>query len=642
MNKLKKTFYVTTPIYYVTAKPHLGTLYSTLIADVVARWQRMLGNDVFFLTGTDEHGQKVAQAAAQAAKPPKEFVDSFIPAYKDLWKEYELGYSHFIRTTDKAHEQTVEKIIKKLIARSDIYKSTYHGWYCTPCETFVTEAQAQVAQAPLCPQCQRQTTAVSEESYFFKLSAYQDKLLAFYEQHKDWIVPQERSHEVMSFVKSGLKDLSISRMRSKVSWGIPFPGDDEQVVYVWIDALANYISAVGYMQPGHEQEFARWWPANVQILGKDIIRFHAVYWPAFLMALELELPRKLLVHGWIKVDEKKMSKSLGNVIDPHELSRHFGVEPIRYYLMRQIPVNQDGNFSIIDVEQHIAADLADSLGNLLNRMTMLALQHQTAHITAPRVWTSAAQQLQSSCHATVQEYQHLMSNYSFHHALARLWEFIDEVNKFFHEQEPWKVVKEDREKFLEIIAATAHSLRTIAYLLWPIMPSKTEQLLGALGCTMRFGEDMITPLCTDEWRVGMTLRQIEVLFEKPEVGVYEKSLENKEKPIMHEYISIEDVMKIQLMVGTIRSCESLEKSDKLYKLEVDFGDFGKRQILAGVKKFFTPEQLVEKQTIFIFNLAPRKMMGLESQGMMLVVEDAHGKLQMTTIGVPVPNGTRLR
>ncbi len=631
----KNHFYVTTPIYYGTAKPHLGSLYSTLIADVIDRWHRLKGEDTYFLTGTDEHGQKILQAAQKANMSPKKFVDSFIAAYQEAWNTYSIDYDQFIRTTDPHHIKGVQDLIKKLLDQGDIYKGTYKGWYCTPCETFITEARE---GSTACPSCGRPTDEVAEESYFFKLSAYEDKLLKFYNDNPQFIVPHERANEVLSFVQAGLKDLSISR--TTISWGVPFPNDPEHVVYVWVDALCNYITAIGYGDSKRKAELARWWPANVQVLGKDIIRFHAVYWPAMLMAAGLEAPKQLLVHGWIKVNAQKMSKSLGNVVDPMELAQTYGAEQIRYYLIRHIAVNQDGDFNIVDLEQTINADLANSLGNLLNRMVSVAHKREVHTIAPIKKWSPTSLALRDAADKTVEEYENHMAAHEFHLALARLWKFIHEVNRYFHDQEPWKV--KEHEQFVEIMSATCHSLRTIAVLLWPILPGKMSELLASIGHDFDVQKDSLKSLELSTWHEAFTLKKIDLLFKKIEPQEPMVSEQEQKQDVLDTSISIDDLMKVEMRVGEIKEAESVPQSDKLIKMQVDFGEHGKRQILAGIRKSILPEDLVGKKTVFAFNLKPRKMMGMESQGMLLVAKDAADKVHLTLIDGDVPNGTRLQ
>ena len=637
----KNKFYVTTPIYYVTAKPHLGHLYSTVIADVLARWHKLKNNRVFFLTGTDEFGQKIAQAAEKAGKKPQEFVDGFIDAYKTVWRDYEIKYDIFMRTTSEFHVKAVQNWILQLMEKGDIYKSFYKGWYCTHCETFVTEHE-QSETAPDCPSCGRPTHQVAEEAYFFKLSAYQDKLLKFYEENPNFIIPKERAQEVINFVKAGLKDLSISR--TTVKWGVPFPNDDKHVTYVWADALNNYITAIGYGQKGKENEFNLWWPADVQVMGKDILRFHAIYWPAFLMASDLALPKHLLVHGWFKVGTQKMSKSLGNVVDPLELYKAYGADPVRYYLMRQMAITHDGEFGIDDLEQKISSDLADDLGNLLNRMVTLAQKYNLNQITPTATWSSSAQELYQESLAMNNEFQVHMNEFMFHMALARLWRFINQVNAYFHAQEPWKVAQKDPEKFKEIISATAHALHAIAILLWPVMPHKMEQLLASLGVELNLQKNNIEPLAHDTWNKIFMFKKIENLFVKPEPISNDNAAPVKQEtaPVNDESITIDEFAKVHLMVGTIEECQEIEQSDKLYKMQVNFGALGMRQILSGVRKHFKVEDLKGKQAVFVVNLKPRKMLGLESQGMMLTAEDADKKLSIVSPHVQVPNGTKLK
>lgn len=636
-------FYVTTPIYYATAAPHLGSLYSTLLADVAARWNKLLGKKVFFLTGTDEHGQKIAQAAQKSGKEPKEFVDSFIDAYKNAWHDFHIEYDKFIRTTDKEHTEAVQKWLSDLIKKGEIYKNTYEGWYCTPCETFITEKDLDEhsKEVPKCPSCGRETSFVSEECYFFKLSAYQEKLLKLYKDHPDFVIPKERLNEVIRFVESGLKDLCISR--TTVTWGIPFPGDERHVTYVWADALNNYITAIGYGDPSREKEFNYWWPADLQVLGKDILRFHAVYWPAFLMATGIELPKHLLAHGWIKINQQKMSKSFGNVVNPKDLLTVYGADPVRYYLVSQLAITQDAEYSTQALEQTISADLANDIGNLLNRTIVLAEKNNLLKISVVKEFSKESEELRQDSIAMINEYSDYMNNCHYHLAIARLRNFSAKVNAYFHAQEPWKVAKTDFEKFKEVISVTCHGLEIIAKLLWPVMPEKMNELLDRIGTKFEISINQVDELLKSNWRNEFLLKLGETLFIKYEQKVMEEKKEQViEQKEQMDFIGIEDFIKVKLAVGTIEECEEVEGSDKLLKMQVNFGEFGKKQILAGVRKFFSKEDLIGKQGVFVLNLKPRKLMGLESQGMMLVSEDENGKLQRTVPTGKVPNGSLLR
>lgn len=638
-----KKFYVTTPIYYVNGKPHLGSLYSTVLADVAARWNQLQGKKTYFLTGTDEHGQKIAQAAQAAGKEPKAFVDGFIESFKDTWKAYEIKYNHFIRTTDPDHIRAVQAWIIKLKEKGDIYKGAYQGYYCTPCETFVTEKDivesAEPDVKPACPSCSRATVYMEEECYFFKLSSYQDKLLKFYETHPDFVTPSERLHEVISFVKAGLKDLSISR--TTISWGIPFPGDEKHVCYVWADALNNYISAIGYADPRRQEEFNFWWPADLQVMGKDIVRFHAIYWPAFLMAADLALPHKLLVHGWIKIGGQKMSKSLGNVVDPQHLLHTYGADAVRYYLTRYIAVTQDSPFTIEELEQHINADLVNDLGNLLNRMISLADRNGIKDVPAAP-WDQAELALQDLFKEMVAEFAKEMEQCMYHRAYAHLWKYINVVNAYFHAQEPWKVVKQNPARFAVIISATAHALYGIGLLAWPVMPHKMQTLLAMLGCKQIDNRDYCHELMNNPWNQTFTLSVQGPLFMKI-MPLEPAAAEQEKKPEVPTIpsITIDDFGKVALLVGTITHVATIEKSDKLYALTVDLGEQGVRTVCSGVRQHFAPEELLNKQGVFVANLQPRQMMGLTSQGMMLFAKDAEGKLKMATVAGAVPNGTRL-
>lgn len=502
MNKV----YITTPIYYPSARPHLGHLYSTVIADVLARWYRLQNKPVLFTTGTDEHGQKIAQAAQSQGVLPQQFLDTIVPIYQELWKLYEISNDLFVRTTDPAHSKGVIHWISVLQKNGDIYKDFYRGWYCVPCEMFVADIQDN-PDAISCTSCGRQTEQVSEESYFFKLSAYKEKLLDWYAHNPHWIVPHERAAEVVSFVSAGLRDLSISRARAAVTWGIPFPGDPAQVVYVWADALNSYITAAGYGDQVYGQQFEYWWPADIQVLGKDILRFHAVYWPAFLMAAGLELPKKLLVHGWITVNNQKMSKSLGNSIYPQDLLTQFHPDTIRYYLIKQCAITHDGSVSIADLERHIETDLANNLGNLLNRIATIAVTNNFGTLTGTCDMTVQEQGVRM-----LQDYTNYMELGTLHMALTRVWKYIQELNGYVHAHEPWKVVKTDPAHARVIIYSAAHGLALVGVVLTPFMPEKMRILLESMGISgslQAFTE-------WDTQQRQYTFTRIPPLFIKPE------------------------------------------------------------------------------------------------------------------------------
>lgn len=649
MSKAARSFYVTTPIYYLTAKPHLGSLYSTVLADVAARWHHVRGERTFLLTGTDEHGQKVAQAAHAAGSVPQAFVDSLIEPFKTAWSKYYIDYTRFIRTTDPDHIHAVQVWVREAMKRGDIYRATYEGFYCTPCETFVLDRDKE-REIPNCPSCGRATILIAEPCYFFKLSAYQDRLLAWYDAHPELIVPKERINEVRSFVESGLKDLAISRSRTSVSWGVPFPDDVSQVVYVWADALTNYISAIGYGDPQCHKDFEQWWPAQLQVLGKDIVRFHLVFWPAFLMAVDLPLPERFLVHGWIKMGDAKMSKSLGNVVDPLVLHERYGADVVRYYLVRYLAVTHDAPFSLEDLEMRVNSDLADSLGNLVQRLSALAHARDCVSIQAPREWSEQELQLYETIAELLREMVVAMESYLFHQAYGCIWRAIALINAYVHEQQPWKYSSDQKPELARTLVAAAHAVATLSIMIWPVMPRKMEELLDNLGLSFEMVRERVVTHGIGimlETNIKISFKKGNVLFPKIEkiAPVGEKQTMDKKEMTQPgiDNITIDDFARVQLLVGTIVEVNEVPKSDKLYQLTVDLGaQHGVRTVCSGVRIHFSKEDLQGKQGIFVANLAPRAMMGITSQGMMLFAEDEHATPKLVSPVVHVPNGTRLR
>lgn len=631
-------FYVTTPIYYVNAKPHLGHLYTTLLADISARWNKLKGKQVYFLTGLDEHGQKVAAAAESAGMTPQAFVDSMAPKFKDVWARYGFGYSKFIRTSDQEHKIAVTRLIELLLKNDQIYKSEYSGFYCQPCETFINPQEAKESEKDgkvLCPSCQRETKQISEESYFFRLSNYQDKLLEFYAQNPNWIEPKERLNEVISFVKSGLKDLSFSR--KSVSWGIPFPGDPTHTVYVWGDALTNYISAIGY---GQDPElFGIFWPADLHILGKDILRFHAVYWPAILMAAGLELPRRELVHGYIIMDNKKMSKSLGNVVDPNSLADWYGTEQVRYYLARNIPTTQDSQFALSDLEECVRADLANNLGNLLSRTITLAKNNGVDFLEGMALseLNSECADLLKSLSVELEDFRSNMDQGLFHIAIAGIFKQLSAANAIFQKFQPWTLAKTDSELFRQLIWTVLYALKSCATLLWPVIPSKVEDLLKSIGHELCLGKNLVDQNIKFFEKVNFELLDLsEPLFQRP--VEHSKKAQETEKPATEsvalnqgndeQLIDISDLIKVKMAVGKIIEAAALVGSDKILKLKVDLGGFGLRQVLSGIAKHYNPTDLIGKSAIFVVNLKPRKILGQESQAMALCAVTKNGELEL--------------
>ena len=635
MNKEK--FYITTPIYYTNNYLHIGHSYTTIATDTMARYKKMRGYDVKFLTGSDEHGQKIEESAKQKGISPKEYVDHITGHIKELWKLLDVDYDYYIRTTDEKHIETVQKIFKTLYDKGDIYKGHYEGLYCTPCETFFTESQLKDGK---CPDCGRDVHNVKEESYFFKLSKYQDRLIKHIEENEDFISPSSRKNEMLNnFLRPGLEDLCVSRTSFK--WGIPVEFDKEHVVYVWIDALSNYISALGYGSDD-DSDFKKYWPADIHVVGKEIVRFHAIIWPAMLMALDLELPKQIFGHGWVLIDGGKMSKSKGNVVDPKVLVERYGVDAIRYFLLREVAFGQDGSFTNKSLIERINFDLANDLGNLVSRTVGMIDKYFGG--TLPLVSKSndeSEKNIEDFCLDIISKVESYMDKMQFNNALTEIWNLVRRVNKYIDETTPWVLAKDDanKEKLANVMYTLAESIRIIGILITPAMPSTAKAIFSQLSITdndllkwdsiKTFGR-LAKDLTITKGNVIFPRIDIEKELEDLEAIKSTKEEKAEEKTEEKEKISFDDFLKMDFKIGKVLECEKIKKANKLLKSKVKIGD-KILQIVSGIANYYTPEEMIGKRVVVLTNLKPVKLCGELSEGMILVASDSDNNLKLITV-----------
>jgi methionyl-tRNA synthetase len=682
---MSDTFYVTTPIYYVNSHPHLGHLYTTLIADTVARFKRQRGADTFFLTGTDEHGQNIERAAEKAGLPVQQHVDNFVNEFQTAFAPYNLTNNFWVRTTSDYHKRGVQELWRRAKANGWIYKGEYEGWYCVGCNEFKPENETHPGPdgTPVCNTHERPLDKVAEESYFFKLSAFQDRLLELYEQNPHFIRPEARRNEVISFVRSGLNDLSVSRV--SVKWGIPVPDDPAHTMYVWFDALSNYITAIGF---GNEQSFGglrgeehfkKYWPSDLQLVGKDILRFHTVYWPAFLLAAGLEPPRTVFAHGMWLSGGRKMSKTLGNVIDLGVLLKHFTPDMVRYFCLREMVFGQDGDFTYEALVDRVNGDLSSGLGNLSSRTLTMIRNYCGGETPAPgeadAELTAKANEVRDAITQAAVEFDREFEGYNFSRGLGAVWAALARVDKFISDAKPWDLAKSPENRgALELVLHTSNeALRHLAALLAPVFPETSQAVWEQLGEQGRVSEVAPAGLKWGEGAMGKRIGEIKPLFprldkkkvmaeiKQEEAGVRSsefgvRSLEVQDsKPAAQPqtpnaeptpgvaHIGIEDFTKVELRVGEVLTAERVPKSDKLLRFTIDLGEPQPRQILAGIAEYYEPERLVGRKVVVVANLAPRKLRGFESQGMILAASvGEEGRPVLAGFLEDVPNGARLK
>jgi len=654
----QQKYYITTPIYYPSGKWHLGTCYTTVICDALARFKRMQGYDVFYLTGTDEHGQKIDDVAKSVGVPVKEYIDKVVKELRELWGLLDISYDKFIRTTDDYHEKAVQKIFEKLYAQGDIYKDEYEGYYCKPCESFWTKSQLVDGK---CPDCGREVSLMKEESYFFRLSKYQDRLIKLIEENPEFLQPKSRQNEMLNnFLRPGLQDISVSR--TSFDWGVKVPFDPKHVVYVWIDALTNYITALGY---GSDDTtlFEKYWPADLHMMGKEIVRFHSIIWPAILMALDIPLPKKVYGHGWLLLSGDKISKSKGNAVDPVILSERYGVDAVRYYLLREIPFGQDGSYSNRAFISRINSDLANDFGNLVSRSTAMCSQYFGGIVPERGEIEEVDKSLIDVCNGAYEKVAKAMDSLLVPEALEEIWKIIIRANKYIDETTPWLLAKDEskRARLQSVIYNLIEAIRMANVLVSPFLTKSYVEVFKKIGVTDEYLEGFGS-LEFGTMRSGAKVEKGEALFKRIDIEKDVKELEaiaekaeaekNKkaekkedekaENTVTFEEITIDDFAKINLRVGKVASAEKVEKADKLLKLGVDLGEGRIRTVVSGIAKWHAPDEMVGKEIILVANLKPCKLRGIMSEGMILCASDEDGNLAIVSPSKPMKAGSEVR